>query len=65
MSKDLLKQLQKEYKGIQRIKKEDNTLIIYADDDTLWKIMEDLRDEFNLEFEAASDEENFIRIIKN
>ena len=65
MTEDLIKRVQKEYDGVQRIEKEDNALIIYADDDTLWKILEDLRDEFNLEFEAGSGEENFIRIIKN
>ncbi len=58
-----MEQLQKEYEGIQRVEKEEGTLVIFADDDTLWKIMEDLRDEFNMEFEAGAGEEHFIRII--
>ena len=65
MSEDVIKQFKKEYEGIQRIEKEENALIIYADDDTLWKILEDLRDDFNMEFEAGAHEDNFIRIMKN
>lgn len=63
MPRDLIEILQKEYEGIQRIEKEDGTLIIYADDDTLWKILEDHRDDFNMEFEAGSGVEHFIRVI--
>lgn len=65
MSEDVIKQFKKEYEGIQRIEKEENAIIIYADDDTLWKILEDLRDDFNLEFEAGAREDNFVRIMKN
>ena len=65
MSGDVIEQFKKEYEGIQRIEKEENALIIYADDETLWKILEDLRDDFNLEFEAGTREDNFIRIMKN
>ncbi|MGV8144190.1 MAG: hypothetical protein ACP5OJ_06185 [Methanothermobacter sp.] len=65
MSGDVIEQFKKEYEGIQRIEKEENALIIYADDDTLWKILEDLRDDFNMEFEAGTREDNFIRIMKN
>ena len=46
---DILEQLKKEYQGIQKIEKEDMSLIIYADDDTLWKIFEDFRDTLNME----------------
>lgn len=61
---DILEQLKKEYQGIQKIEKEDMSLIIYADDDTLWKIFEDFRDTLNMELEAGSKEEHFIRIMK-
>ncbi len=63
MTKDLMEELKKEYEGIQRIEKEEGTLVIYADDDTLWKILEEHRDEFNMEFEAGVGVEHFIRVI--
>lgn len=63
MAKNLMEELQKEYEGIHKIEKEEGTLIIYADDDTLWKILEDHRDEFNMEFEAGTGVEHFIRVI--
>lgn len=63
MSGDVIEQFKKEYEGIQRIEKEENALIIYADDDTLWKILEDYRDEFNMEFEAGTGVEHFIRVV--
>lgn len=63
MIEDLIKQLQKEFQGILKIEKEDGALIIYADDDVLWKILEDKRDEFNMEFEAGAGEEHFIKIM--
>jgi hypothetical protein len=59
----LSKQLQKDYMSIRRIEEENNSLIIYADDDTLWRILKDLRDMFNMEFEAGSGEEYYIRIL--
>lgn len=61
---DILEQLKKEYHGIQKIEKEDISLIIYADDNTLWKIFEDFRDTLNMEFEAGSKDKHFIRIMK-
>ncbi|HEY0196449.1 MAG TPA: hypothetical protein VGC02_02640 [Methanobacterium sp.] len=63
MAEDLIKKLQKEHEGIHRIEKEEGALVIYADDDTLWKILEDHRDEFNMEFEAGAEVEHFIRVI--
>jgi hypothetical protein len=63
MARNLMEELQKEYEGIQRIEKEEGALIIYADDDTLWKILEDYRDEFNMEFEAGTGVEHFIRVV--
>jgi len=63
MANDLMEELKKEYEGIQKIEKEEGALIIYADDDTLWKILEDYRDEFNMEFEAGTGVEHFIRAV--
>lgn len=63
MAQNLIEKLQNEYQGIHRIEKEEGTLIIYANDDTLWKILEDHRDDFNMEFEAGSEVEHFIRVI--
>ncbi len=60
---ELINQLKKEYKTINEIIIEDRTLIIYADDDTLWNILEDFRDKLNMEFEAGAYEKHFIRII--
>ncbi len=63
MSQYLTVQLQEKYSSIEKIEKEEGTLIVFADDDTLWKILEDLRDEFSMEFEAGAGEEHYIRII--
>ena len=63
MVQNLIEEFQKEYEGIQRIEKEERALVIYADDDTLWKILEDYRDDFNMEFEAGAKMEHFITII--
>ncbi|MCE5215079.1 MAG: hypothetical protein LLF83_10230 [Methanobacterium sp.] len=59
----LIKQLQTEYNGIWRIEPEEKNLVIFADEDTLWRILEDLRDIYNMEFEAGSAEEHYIRIL--
>lgn len=60
---EIINNLKKEYKDIEDIIIEDSTLVIFADDDTLWKILEDNRDEFNMEFEAGIGESHFIRIL--
>ncbi len=62
-AEDVIKELQKLYEGINKIEKEEGALIIFADDDTLWKILEDKRDIFNMEFEAGIGEEHFIRVL--
>jgi hypothetical protein len=59
----LINQLKKEYNLIRKIIIEDRNLVIYADDNTLWKIFEDFRDQYNIDFEAGTQEEHFIRII--
>jgi len=42
----------------------ENVFRIYADDDTLWKIFEDMIDEFkSIEFDAGIGESHFLRVI--
>lgn len=62
-NEQLQKTLKEEYKGINEILVEDGTLVIFADDDTLWKILKDKRDDYNMEFEAGSGEGNFVRVL--
>lgn len=62
-TKELINLFENEYKGIERIEVEDGTLIIYADDDTLWKILEDKRAEFSMEFEGGGKEAHFVRVL--
>lgn len=59
MIQNFINQLQKDYKDIRRIEQDDKSLIVYAEEDTLWKILEDLRDIYNMEFEAGK-EKNII-----
>lgn len=63
MDKNLAELLKQEYAGIQKIETEEKALVVYADDDTLWKILEDKREQFNMEFEAGAFEDHFVRII--
>ena len=62
MDENLTALLKKEYDGIEKIDTEESALLIYADDDTLWKILEDKRDQFNMEFEAGVEISNFLKI---
>ena len=57
--------LKADYDGIERIQMEsENEFLIYADDDTLWNIFEDMINEFNsIEFDAESGETHFLRIL--
>jgi|BarGraIncu00222A_1022003.scaffolds.fasta_scaffold65818_2 hypothetical protein len=54
-----------DYPGVERIDMEDKTVFrIYADDDTLWKIFEDMINEFkSIELDAGTDESHFLRVI--
>lgn len=63
MIEKLIEDLKKSYINITKIEPLNGSLVIYADDDTLWKILENLRDDYNMEYEADAQEENFIRII--
>ena len=57
--------LKADYDGIERIKMEsENEFLIYADDDTLWNIFEDMINEFkSIELDAGTDESHFLRVI--
>lgn len=57
--------LKGDYDGIERIQMEsEKEFLIYADDDTLWNIFEDMINEFNsIEFDAESGETHFLRIL--
>lgn len=62
LTNEIIDLLKKEYKGINDIIIDDKTLIVHADDDTLWKILADKRDVLNMEFEAGSGA-HFLRIL--
>ena len=42
----------------------ENIFRVYANDDTLWKIFEDMLNEFkSIEFDAGTSEKHFLRVI--
>ncbi len=57
--------LKEDYEGVEKIVMEDeNIFLIYADDDTLWKIFEDMINEFkSIEFDAGTGESHFLKVI--
>ena len=62
---EIYNDLKRDYINIERIDMEsENVFRIYADDDTLWKIFEDMIDEFkSIEFDAGIGESHFLRVI--
>ncbi len=62
---EIYNDLKGDYINIERIDMEDEKIFrIYADDDTLWKIFEDMIDDFNsIEFDAGTGESHFLRVI--
>jgi hypothetical protein len=61
---DVYNKLKKEYKGIKEILIENEVILIYADDEILWKIFEDNIDDYNsIEFDADTNESHFIKIL--
>jgi hypothetical protein len=61
---DVYNKLKKEYKGIKEILIENEVILIYADDEILWKIFEDKIDDYNsIEFDADTNESHFIKIL--
>lgn len=61
----IFKDLKGDYDGVQKIQMEsENEFLVYADDDTLWNIFEDMINEFkSIELDAESGETHFLRII--
>jgi hypothetical protein len=57
--------LKGDYVGIEKIVMEDENIFrIYAEDDTLWKIFEDMINEFkSIEFDSGNGESHFLKII--
>jgi len=62
---EIYNDLKCDYINVERIDMEsENVFRIYADDDTLWKIFEDMIDEFkSIEFDAGIGESHFLRVI--
>ncbi len=61
---EVYNQLKKEYKGIKEIIMEDKVVLVYADDEILWKLFEDKIDEYrSIEFEVETKESHLIRIL--
>ena len=61
----IYKDLKKDYDGVEKIVMENEAeFFVYADDDTLWKIFEDMNNEFkSIEFDAGTGETHFLRVI--
>ena len=61
---DVYNKLKKEYKGIKEILIENEVILIYADDEILWKIFGDNIDDYrSIEFDADTNESHFIKIL--
>jgi hypothetical protein len=62
---EIYNDLKGDYSGIERIDMENETVFcVYADDDTLWKIFEEMINEFkSIEFDAGVGESHFLRVI--
>ena len=61
---EIYNDLKRDYIGVKKIDMENEIVFrIYADDDTLWKIFEDMINEFrSIEFDAGVDESHFLRV---
>ncbi len=65
LSQKIYNDLKEDYSGVEKIVMEDENIFrIYAEDDTLWKIFEDMINEFkSIEFDAGTEESHFLKII--
>lgn len=56
--------LKEDYNGVEKVLMEnENVFCIYADDDTLWKIFEDIENGVtSIEFNAGKDEAHYLRV---
>ena len=57
--------LKKNYDGVENVTiKDRNVFCVYADDDTLWQIFEDIMDGVkSIEFNAGANEAHYLEII--
>jgi hypothetical protein len=62
---DLLKDLQEHYPGVVEVLYEkEATYCVYADDDTLWKMYDELANFFHtVEFNAGDQERRYLRVV--
>ena len=65
LSHKIYNDIKADYAGVERIDmKDENVFRIYADDDTLWKIFEDMINDFkSIEFDAGTKETHFLKVI--
>jgi hypothetical protein len=65
LSQKIYNDLKEDYVGVEKIVMDnENIFRVYADDDTLWKIFEDMINEFNsIEFDAGTGESHFLKVI--
>jgi hypothetical protein len=65
LADEIYQDLKNDYEGVEKVLMEDETIFcIYADDDTLWKIFEDLMDKFkSIEFDAGAKEAHYLRVV--
>jgi hypothetical protein len=62
---EIYQDLKKDYDGVEKVLMEnEDTFCIYADDDTLWKIFEDIEKGVkSIEFNAGANEAHYLRVI--
>lgn len=64
LEEQIFEDLKGDYEGVEKISMEsDNEFLVYADDETLWNIFEDMINEFSsIELDAEKGETHFLRI---
>lgn len=62
---EIYQDLKKDYEGVEKVTlKDKNVFCVYADDDTLWQIFEDIMDGVtSIEFNAGSKDPHYLEII--
>jgi hypothetical protein len=65
LGREIYKDLKGDYDGVERVDMEnENVFRVYADDDTLWKIFEDMINDFkSIEFDAGVSELHFLKVV--
>ena len=64
-NEDILKDLKEHYPGVVEVLYEDgSTYCVYADDDTLWKMYDELASFFQtVEFNAGDQKRRYLRVV--